>query len=111
MIGLHYFFPRLAARMVSPQIFALLLLTCVSLFIVQSMAIYLRSFKREPFLVQSVVIAVSTVSLAFLTVKTSGSAGVAFIFLLCTGIFALISGTVVFRRWFARPEVNATESA
>ena len=111
VIGLHYFFPRLAARMVSPQIFVLLLLTCVSLFIVQSMAIYLRSFKREPFLVQSVVIAVSTVSLAFLTVKTSGSAGVAFIFLLCTGIFGLISGTVVFRRWFARPELNATESA
>jgi hypothetical protein len=99
VVALHYQFPRLAARMVSPQIFVLLLLGSVSVFIVQSMAIYLRSFKREPLLVQSVVIAVSTVLLALPTVRTSGSAGLAFIFLLCTGIFGLISGTVVFRRW------------
>lgn len=101
VVLLYYEFPRLAARMLSPQIFVLLLLGSVSVFIVQSMAIYLRSFKREPFLVQSVIIAVSTVLLSLLTVKTSGSAGVAFVFLLCTGIFGLISGTVVFRRWLA----------
>jgi hypothetical protein len=77
----------------------LLLLGSVSVFIVQSMAIYLRSFKREPLLVQSVVIAVSTVLLALLTVRTSGSAGVAFIFLLCTGIFGLILGIFIFHRW------------
>jgi hypothetical protein len=99
VIALQYLYPRLASRMVSPRIFVLLLLTYVSSFIVQSMAIYLRSFKREPFLIQSVVIAISTVLFSLLTVKFWGTAGVAFIFLFCTGIFGLISGTVIFRRW------------
>jgi hypothetical protein len=99
VVALEHVLPRVAARMVSPTIFALLLLTCMSFLIVQSMAIYLRSFKREPFVIQSVVIAVSTVLLSFLAVKGWGSAGAVFIFLSCTGVFGLISGTVVFRRW------------
>jgi hypothetical protein len=99
VVALQHLFPRVAARMVSPQIFVLLLLASVSIFVVQSMAVYLRSFKREPFLVQSVVIAISTVFFSLLTVKTWGTAGAAFIFLFCTGIFGLISGTVIFHRW------------
>jgi hypothetical protein len=90
--------PRLAARMASPQIFALLLLTSVSAFIVQSMAIYLRSFKREPFLVQSAVVAVSTVILALLAAKTWSVAGVAFSYFICTGVIGFVYGMVVFRR-------------
>ncbi len=104
MIALHYLFPRLAARMVSPTIFALLLLTCMSGFIVQSLAIYLRSFKREPFLVQSIVIAFSTVILALLAAKKWSIVGVSLSYFACTGIIGLIYGIVVFRRARVRQE-------
>lgn len=98
LIALQYLFPRLAARMVSPRIFLLLLLACMSSFLVQSMAIYLRSFKREPFLVQSIVVAVSTVVLAVLAAKAWGVAGVALSYFVCTGVISLGYGMVVFRR-------------
>jgi len=98
VVAVQYLLPRLAARMASPQIFALLLLTCLSGFIVQSMAIYLRSFKREPFLVQSVAVAASTVILALLAVKTWGVAGVGFSYFVCTGVLGLAYGIVIFLR-------------
>src|SRR5882672_1950948 len=99
VLALHYLFPRLAARMASPQVFALLLLTSLSAFIVQSMAIYLRSFKREPFLIQSVVVAALTVSLSLATVKGWGLAGITTSYLLCTGVIGLIVGLTIFRSW------------
>jgi hypothetical protein len=98
VIALQYLFPRLAARMASPQIFALLLLTSVSAFTVQSMAIYLRSFKREPFLAQSILVAVSTVILALLVAKRWSVAGVAISYFICTGAVGLVYGMAVFRR-------------
>jgi hypothetical protein len=99
VVALHYQFPGLATRIASPQIFALLLLACVSSFIVQSMAIYLRSFKREPFLAQSVVVAALTVLLSLLTVKGVGITGIAASYLLCTGVISLIVGAASFRSW------------
>jgi hypothetical protein len=99
VITLYYFSPSFAARIVSPGVFGLLLLASVSVFVVQSLAIYLRSFKREPFLVQAVVIAISTLLLAFLTSKRWGGAGAALVFLLCTGMLGLILAIVIFRRW------------
>jgi hypothetical protein len=97
VIALQYFSPRLAARMASPQIFALLLLTSVSGFVVQSMAIYLRSFKREPFLVQSVVVAVFTVILALLAAKVWSVTGVALSYFVCTGAIGFVYALAVFR--------------
>lgn len=99
LVALQSFSPRLAARMVPPRILVILLVASLCGFIVQSLAVYLRSFKREPFLVQSVVIAISTLLLSLLTVKTWGSAGAALIYLFCTGVFGLVSGAVVFRGW------------
>src|SRR5260370_2407559 len=101
VIALRYLVPRLAVRIVSPQVFALLLVACVGGFIVQSMAVYLRSFKREPFLVRSVVVAVSTVALASLAAKTLGIGGVALSYFVCTGGIGLTYGVVVFRRSYA----------
>jgi hypothetical protein len=98
VLAVQYWFPRLAARMASPQIFALLLLTSVSAFIVQSMAIYLRSFKREPFLMQSIVVAASTLTLAVLAGKAWGIVGVAVSYFICAGVIGLIYGVAVFRR-------------
>jgi hypothetical protein len=97
-VTLQHFFPRLAVRMAAPSLFALLLLTCVSGFVVQCMAIYLRSFKREPFLAQSAVVALSTGILAPLAARTWGVAGVTFGYFVCTGIIGLAYGIVVFRR-------------
>ena len=106
VIALHYLFPRLAARMASPQIFALLLLTSVSAFIVQGMAIYLRSFKREPFLIQSVVVAALTVSVSLATVKGWGLASIATSYLLCTGVIGLIVAVTIFRSWHTAAEAS-----
>jgi hypothetical protein len=98
-VAVQYWSPGLSARMVSPKIFVLLLLTAVSGFVVQSMAIYLRSFKREPFLVQSVVIAALSVLLSLLTVKAFGTTGIALSYFLCTGIVGLILAVTIFRSW------------
>jgi hypothetical protein len=106
VLALHCLFPRLAARMASPQVFALLLLTSLSAFIVQSMAIYLRSFKREPFLIQSVVVAALTVSLSLATVKGWGLAGITASYLLSTGGIGLIVGLTIFRSWHTAAEAS-----
>jgi len=98
-VAVQYWSPGLSAWMVSPKIFVLLLLTAVSGFVVQSMAIYLRSFKREPFLVQSVVIAALSVLLSLLTVKAFGTTGIALSYFLCTGIVGLILAVTIFRSW------------
>ncbi|MGO9360174.1 MAG: hypothetical protein ACLP1D_21310, partial [Xanthobacteraceae bacterium] len=52
--------PRLAARMVAPQIFPLLVAAAGANCVVQCLAIVLRSFKREPFLGQSLIAAALT---------------------------------------------------
>jgi hypothetical protein len=99
IVALHFLFPRLAARMLSPWVFALLILASVGSFAVQSMAIYLRSFKREPFLVQSLVVAALTILFSLLTVRAWGSAGLAFSYLLCSGIIGVTLATKTFRSW------------
>src|SRR5216683_5761380 len=106
VVLLHYMLPRLAARMVSPQIFLLLLLACVSGFIVQSMAIYLRSFKREPFLIQSIVIAALSILLSLLTVRAFGTTGIALSYFLCTGIVGMIFGATILRSWHGAAEAR-----
>ena len=99
VVALHYLMPHLAARMVSPTLFTILLLATLGSFLVQSMGIYLRSFKREPFLMQSVVVAVLTVLLSLSTVKAWGTAGVGASYLLCTGVIGLALGAATFHAW------------
>ena len=96
---LDRFFPRLAVRIVSPEAFALLLLGTVSSVLVQSIAIYLRSFKREPFLWQSIGVAALTLLFCRLTVKRMGTMGISLSYLVCTGIIGLVSGWLIFRYW------------
>lgn len=88
--------PILTARLVSPPIFALLLLTALSTFIVQSEAIYLRAHKTEPFLWQSLIVAGLTCGGAMLLVPHSGITGAAVTYFLSTGVIGLLSGTVIF---------------
>jgi hypothetical protein len=90
--------PRLAARMVAPQLFVLLVAAAGANCVVQCLAVMLRSFKREPFLGQSLITASLTVSLAALTAPRWGSAGAAFSYLAATAGFALPSALAIFFR-------------
>lgn len=111
IIGLHYFFPHLADRMVAPWVFGVLILATGGRFAVQSMAIYLRSFKREPFLVQSLVVAVLTLLFSLAIVRAWGSTGLALVFLLCTGGVGVLMAVKTFRSWEAASGLEASAAA
>ncbi|MGB9419013.1 MAG: hypothetical protein WCB58_22070 [Acidobacteriaceae bacterium] len=88
--------PGLATRMLPPHLFALLLLAAVSVFVVQSLAVYLRAHKREPFLWQSLLVAGLTSGGALLLVPRWGLAGGAVIYFVCAGAIGLLSALAIF---------------
>ena len=90
--------PSLALRIVSPQLFAVLVLSAGANCVVQSLAILLRSFKREPFLVQSVAVTILTLVLAGLTAPQWGNAGAAFSYLFATAGIGLPVACFIFVR-------------
>jgi O-antigen/teichoic acid export membrane protein len=105
LAGVELFFPRTAARMESPGIFVLLLLTAVSSFVVQSLAVYLRSFKKEPYLVQSIVVSGITLGAILLAVPRWGNEAVAILYFVASGVVGLLWALVIFLR---RTKVKAT---
>jgi hypothetical protein len=88
--------PRLSSRMVSPQLFVVLLLAAGANCVVQSLATLLRSFKREPFLQQSLAVAAMTLMLAALTAPRWGNTGVTLSYLAATAGIALPSALAIF---------------
>lgn len=105
-------FPRLATRVLPPWAFGLLLLTMILSHVTICEAQYLRAHKREPFLVQSVMVALllgcSTVILA----KYSGANAVTVGYFIIGGLFGLASGTYIFitkrREWhYSRTSAGA----
>jgi hypothetical protein len=88
--------PRLAERIVSWPAFLFLLLTAIGSHVVQSEAIYLRAHKCEPFLVQSILIAIATAASVTFFAKTSGTLGVAFASFVVLGICGTVSATSIF---------------
>ena len=88
--------PRLSSRMVSPRLFAVLLLAAGANCVVQSLATLLRSFKREPFLRQSLAVAALTLILAVLTAARWGNTGITFSYLAATAGVALPSALTIF---------------
>jgi len=90
--------PRLAARMVSPRLFAVLVLAAGANCVVQSLATLLRSFQREPFLVQSLAVASLTLLLATFAVPRWGNTGVTFGYLAATAGLGLPSALIIFAR-------------
>lgn len=90
--------PKLAARMVSPQLFAMLVLAAGASFVVQSMGILMRSFKREPYLWQSLAVASLTLLLAVFVAPRWGNAGVTLGYLAISAGIGLPSALVIFAR-------------
>jgi hypothetical protein len=90
--------PRLAARMVSPQLFVMLVLAAGANCIVQSLATLLRSFKSEPFLLQSLVVASLTLIMAALTASQWGNDGAALSYLAATMVIGLPLAGATFLR-------------
>jgi hypothetical protein len=90
--------PRLAARMVLPQLFAVLMLAAGCNCAVQNMAIVLRSFKCEPFLMQSIVVATLTLMLSALTVARWGNVGAAFSYFIATAVIGMPYAGAIFVR-------------
>jgi O-antigen/teichoic acid export membrane protein len=107
VIFLNRFFPSLAGRLVSPRAFALLLVGTLGSVLVQSIAIYLRSFKREPFLWQSVAVAVLTLLVCRISVRTMGTMGISISYLVCTGGVGVLSAWMIFRGWRRAVEETA----
>lgn len=97
VLATPYILPKISRRIEDWPIFLLLLLTGLSSHVVQSEAIYLRAHKCEPFLVQSVVIALCTAGSVILFAKTSGALGVSLAYFLVLGVAGVISATLIFR--------------
>ncbi len=97
LLAIQRFFPTLASRMVSPQLFVLLLITAVSTLIIQSEAIYLRAHKEEPLLWQAVIVALLTSAGAYLAAPRWGITGACVVYFFCTGVIGVISATMIFR--------------
>lgn len=108
VVLIDLYIPKLATRIVGAEAFALILLGTVGSVLVQGIAIYLRSFKREPLLWQSVVVALVTLLLCRLTVRSWGTMGVSLSYLVCTGIMGLTWGWIVFRNWRAQLREEGT---
>lgn len=99
LIILERYFPHMAARIVSPLAFAIILLGTIGTVYVQAVAIYLRSFKREPLLLQSVLVASLTLLMCRLTVRGMGSMGISLSYFLGMGVIGMFTGWLIFRNW------------
>jgi hypothetical protein len=97
------YYPKVAARTLPPWAFALLLLTTIMNHVVASEALYLRSHKREPFLWQSVAVAILLGSATLYLGKYWGVGAVTVGYFVVGGLFSLASGTFIFitkrREW------------
>jgi O-antigen/teichoic acid export membrane protein len=99
VLAVHQFVPRFAARMVPPSLFVLLLLTALCTLVVQSEAVYLRAHKREPFLIQSLVVAILTLLGVAVLVPRWGVVGSTVTYFICSGVIGLVAATAVFQKW------------
>ena len=109
LILLPHLAPRLATRALQPSIFALLLGGFVASHIVQCLAIYLRSHKIEPFLIQSIAVALCVLSTAYISGRLFGIFGIALGFLVCTSGLGVSWAVAIFvsrRREFNRHEAH-----
>jgi hypothetical protein len=113
ILGLGYvtlYFPHLAARVLPLPVFALLLATVLCNHFVFSEAIYLRAHKREPFLVQSILVGILTMCSTLFMGKFFGASGVTLGYFCISGLFGLTLGTYIFitkrKQWHTSPAME-----
>ncbi|MGO9863532.1 MAG: hypothetical protein ACLPLR_07965 [Terriglobales bacterium] len=92
------FFPALALRILLPPVFGLMLLTALGSHVVQSEALYLRAHKCEPFLIQSVLLAIVSAASTILCARFWGASAVVVGYFACLGVVGVTSGTYIFQR-------------
>jgi hypothetical protein len=92
------YFPALAGRMLPLQGFIFLVAAAGANTAVQNLATLLRSFKREPFLAQSLAVAVCTIGLALLTTRNWGAVGAEWSYLIAAAGIALPSALRIYLR-------------
>jgi hypothetical protein len=114
VVGGHRF-PQLAMRVLSPWAFALLLLTMVMNHLLFSEALYMRAHKREPLLVQTVVVAIVLGMSTVILGRISGANAVTVGYFAIGGIMGLMWGTYVFmtkrKEWYGSSMATRGSSA
>ena len=97
----------LAHRVLAPSAIALLLATSILNHIVFAEAVYLRAHKKEPFLIQSILVGILTGSSTIIAGRLWGATGVTIGYFLTSGIFGVTLATSIFiarrREWHADP--------
>ncbi len=96
VLGFGRFLPRIAARMEPVSIFLLLATAAVASFVVQALAVYLRSFQREPYLAQSMGTAALTTVAAFLAAHRWGGMAIAIDYFAVSGVVGLAWAARIF---------------
>ncbi len=103
VVLLDRYIPSIGHRMVSKPVFLILLLTTVCNHVVQSEALYLRSYKKEPFLYMAVSIAIVMSLCSWYGARMWGELGVAVSYFIFSGLIALFCGSAIFlvsrRQW------------
>jgi|HubBroStandDraft_1064217.scaffolds.fasta_scaffold00337_27 hypothetical protein len=97
LLAAERFFPALALRILPPPVFVLLLLTALGSHVVQSEALYLRAHKCEPFLLQSVLLAILSTASTIVCARLWGAPAVAVGYFVCLGVLGATSGTYIFQ--------------
>jgi hypothetical protein len=115
MVVVGHSFPKVTMRVLPPWAFALVLLTMVMNHVLSSEALYMRAHKREPLLVQAVVVA-STLGISTLILgRISGANAVTVGYFVIGGILGLAWGTYVFvtkrRDWYGSSMATRRSSA
>ena len=108
MYSLRAVAPGLADRLLPPHLFVALILGAGANCAVQCVGTLLRSFKHEPFLYQSLAVAVIALVLAALTAPRWGNAGASLSYLVATGGVALPSALTILvraRRRYLKPGI------
>lgn len=112
LLIIRHNFPKLAMRVLSPWAFALLLLTMVMNHVLSSEALYMRAHKREPLLVQAVVVAIVLGTSTLILGRIFGVNAVTIGYFVLGGLLSLTWGTYVFfakrREWYGRTSNHMT---
>lgn len=105
--------PELALRMLPPWALVLLLLTTVMNHVVSCEALYMRAHKREPLLLQAIVVAIVVSTCTVYVARVWGTNGVTVGYFLFGGVLSIVWGTSIFmtkrRQWYGCSCAVATD--